>query len=74
MNRKISTRLERVEQHIGTAPDLGAEAGRHGTRLWSVPGRRCYGQDTQGGARLAVVGPGGTLAYEVVGVPLAELL
>lgn len=73
MNRRIGARLERLEQHIGTSPDLVGEANRYGTRLWAVPGRRCYGQDTPNGARLAVVGAGGTVVYEVAGVALGDL-
>jgi hypothetical protein len=65
--------LERLESHVGSAPDLAAEAERHGTRLWSVPGARCYGQDTPHGARLAVVGTASPLVYEVASVGLGDL-
>jgi len=74
MNRKIGARLERLEQHIGTTPDLTAEADRYGARLWSVPGCRAYGRDTPDGARLAVVGPVGPVVYEVAGVSLGDLV
>ena len=73
MNRRIGARLERLENHIGTTPDLAGEAARYGTRLWVVPGGRCYGQDTPVGARLAVVGAGGPLVYEVTSVALGDL-
>jgi hypothetical protein len=73
MSRKLGARLERLEQHIGTSPDMAAEADRYGTRLWSVPGRRCYAQDTPDGARLAVVGAGGPLVYEIAGIDLGDL-
>lgn len=73
MSRRLGARLERLEDRIGTTPDLAAEADRYGTRLWSVPGRRCYGQDTPDGARLAVVGAGTPLVYEIVGIDLGDL-
>lgn len=73
MNRKIGARLERLEQHIGTSPDLDAETALYGPRLWSAPGYRCYAQDAPDGARLAVVGPTGTTVYEVVGVTIGDL-
>jgi hypothetical protein len=73
MNRKIGARLERLEQHLGTTPDLTAETALYGPRLWSVPGYRCYAQDGPDGARLAVVGAAGTTVYEVVGVSLGSL-
>jgi hypothetical protein len=73
MNRKLGARVERLETRVGAAPDVAAEAGRYGRRLWSVPGFRAYGADSAGGARLAVAGPAGSLVYEVVGVPLGDL-
>ncbi|MGW1669008.1 hypothetical protein [Streptomyces sp. NPDC002324] len=72
--RKISARLERLEECIGTAPDLARERVEHGGLIWSVAGSRAYGQDTPAGARLAFVGPAGTtVVYEVAGVTLADL-
>lgn len=73
MSRRIGARLERLEQHIGTAPDLARETAEHGGLIWSVAGSRAYGQDTETGARLAVVGPAGTTVYEVDGVTLEDL-
>jgi hypothetical protein len=72
-HRRIGARLERLESHVGSAPDLAEETERHGTRLWSAPGARCYGQDTPHGARLALVGAGAPLVYEVAGVDLGDL-
>lgn len=73
MNRRLGARLERLEHHVGASPDLAGEAARYGTRLWSVAGSRAYGQDTQAGARLAVVGPTGPLVYELAGLSLGDL-
>ncbi|MFF8954092.1 hypothetical protein ACF09I_35645 [Streptomyces sp. NPDC014940] len=74
MNRRLDTRLARLEQHVGASPDLATEAERYGSPLWSTAGTRAYGQDGPAGARLVVVGPHGAVAYEVPGVSLAELL
>ncbi|TQE40241.1 hypothetical protein Sipo8835_00065 [Streptomyces ipomoeae] len=73
MNRRIGARLERLEHQVGAAPDLTQETKEYGTRVWSVPGFRAYGQDTPDGARLAVVGGPQPLVYEVVGVALGDL-
>lgn len=73
MKHKISARLERLEHHLGNAPDLPAELAQHGDRLWSAPGYRAYARDTSDGARLAVVGPHGAVTYEVAGVTLGDL-
>ena len=73
MNRRIGARVERLESRVGAIPDLAAEASQYGAPLWSAPGTRCYGQDTPAGARLAIVGPAGTVVYEVAGVPLGAL-
>lgn len=66
MNRRIGVRLERLEQHIGTAPDLVREAAEHGGLIWSTAGMRAY-------ARLAVVGGVGIVVYRVLGVSLEDL-
>ncbi|MFC4500669.1 MULTISPECIES: hypothetical protein [Streptomyces] len=73
MNRRLNGRLERLERHLGTTPDLDAETALYGPRRWSVPGYRCYAQDAPNGARLAVVGAAGSVVYEVVGVSLGSL-
>ncbi|MFJ4623067.1 hypothetical protein [Streptomyces sp. NPDC088812] len=73
MTRKISARLERLEQHIGASPDLAGEAERYGTCIWSTAGVRAYGHDAPAGARLAVVGPHGGVVYELAGMALGDL-
>lgn len=73
MNRRLSGRLERLESHIGSVPDLVGEARQHGAPVWSVAGFRAYGQDAAEGARLAIVGPVGTVVYEVAGISLGDL-
>ncbi|MGW3846897.1 hypothetical protein [Streptomyces fagopyri] len=73
MNRRLSSRLERLEQQVGGSPDLAGETARYGQQLWSVAGARAYAQDTPDGARLSVVGPSGTVTYAVPGMQLGDL-
>jgi hypothetical protein len=73
MNRRLSGRLERLEAQAGATPDVAAETARYGPPLWSLAGCHAYGQNTEDGARLAVVGPSGTVAYEIAGIALGDL-
>lgn len=70
---KLTTRLQRLEQHIGPRADPAAEAAQHGRPLWSTPAWRAYARDTPAGARLAVVGAGRPLVYALPGVHVGDL-
>ncbi|MYV42915.1 hypothetical protein GT030_29630 [Streptomyces sp. SID1328] len=73
MNRHLGMRLARLENQMGTGPDLAGETERYGAPLWSATGTRAYGQDTPDGAQLAIVSPHGSVVYEVAGVSLGDL-
>ncbi|MGX9887355.1 hypothetical protein [Streptomyces sp. NPDC002276] len=45
-----------------------AEAAAYGSLLWSAAGTRAYERQAEDACRFSLVGSGGVLTYEVVGV------
>ena len=58
---------------LGHASQKVAEAEQLGRLEWKVAGTRCYTAQRGDTAVLTLVGPRGSLAYEVVGIDVADL-